>query len=199
MPGAPDAATRSRPGVFPATDSRRPRRAGAGPVGLQARWPSPGPSWPWDPPGLHGRPTGWCRRPSQESDTLPSCASHARRDRLAPSSSSSSSFQPDLRIAPCVPPCRACLVASLKVTLQAAHQAAPLAGRTMSHSSFQRSPLHCLGSRGVHVPRARRRDRFGDRSPTRLVRRLRGLAPPWRFTPPRPCPGVAPGFQSWGS
>jgi len=49
-----------------------------------------------------------------------------------------------------------------------------LARRTMSRSSFQRSPLHCLGSRGVHVPRARRRDRFGDRSPTRLVRRLRG-------------------------
>lgn len=68
-----------------------------------------------------------------------------------------------------------------------------------SRSSFQRSPLHCLASRGVHVPRARRRDRFGDRSPTRLVRRLRGLAPPWRFAPPRPCPGIAPGFQSWGS
>jgi hypothetical protein len=27
-----------------------------------------------------------------------------------------------------------------------------LACRTMSRSSFQRSPLHCLGSRGVHVP-----------------------------------------------
>jgi len=52
------------------------------------------------------------------------------------------------------------------------------ARRTMSPSSFQRSPLHCLGSRGVHVPRSRRRARFGDRSPTRLVHRLRGFAPP---------------------
>lgn len=60
-----------------------------------------------DPPGLHGRPTGWNRRPLQESGTLPSCASHARRTRLAPCSSSSSSFRPDLRITPWVLPCRA--------------------------------------------------------------------------------------------
>jgi hypothetical protein len=50
VPGAPGAATKPKLGVFPTTDSRRPRRAGAGPVGLQARWPSPGPSWPWGSP-----------------------------------------------------------------------------------------------------------------------------------------------------
>jgi hypothetical protein len=75
VPGSPGAATGPKPSVFPATDSRRPRRAGAGPVGHQARWPSPGPSWPWETPGLHGHPTGRFRRPLQESGTMPSCAS----------------------------------------------------------------------------------------------------------------------------
>ena len=49
------------------------------------------------------------------------------------------------------------------------------------------------------APRSRHRVRFGDRSPTRLLSRLRGFAPPWRFIPSRPCPGIAPDFQSWGS
>jgi hypothetical protein len=61
-----------------------------------------------------------------------------------------------------------------------------LARRTMSPSSFQRSPLHCVASRGVHVPRARRRAHFGDRSPTRLVRRLRGLDHPGGLLLPDP-------------
>ena len=36
----------------------RSGRAKAGPVGHLARWPLPGPSWPRDPPDLHGHPTG---------------------------------------------------------------------------------------------------------------------------------------------
>lgn len=85
-----------------------------------------------DPPGLHGRPTGWSRRPLQESGTSPSCASHARRTRLAPCSSSSSSFRPDLRITPWVLPCRARSAVSPKVP----REAAPLAGRTIVSFEF---------------------------------------------------------------
>jgi hypothetical protein len=100
--------------------------------------------------------------------------SRARRSRLTPVSSTSSSCRPD-----CWPDPTDCSGGLFQVLLARRSPRLPAARvlldrRTMSHSSFQRSPLHCLESRGVHVPRARRRDRFGDRSPTRLVRRLRG-------------------------
>lgn len=140
------------------------------------------------PPGGSG---GLCRNPGPSPRVL----HRARRTRLASVSSSSSSCQPNRTDCSACRPSRA----TSRYCTAVARDATPLADRTMSHSSFQRSPLHCIGSRGVHVPRARRRDRIGDRSPTRLVYRLRGLAPPWRIPPPRPCPGIAPGFQSWGS
>jgi hypothetical protein len=70
-------------------------------VELQARWPSPRPSWPWDPPGLHGHSTGWTRAPFQVLGCLALvCFSRARRSRLAPVSSTSSSCRPDCWIAP---------------------------------------------------------------------------------------------------
>jgi hypothetical protein len=48
--------------------ARRIQTDGAG-----ARWPLPGPSWPWDPPGLHGHSIG---RHRTRLDTIasPSCA-----------------------------------------------------------------------------------------------------------------------------
>lgn len=112
--------------------------------------------------------------------------SRARRSRLTPVSSTSSSCRPD-----CWNPPVDCSRGLLQVLLTRHSPRLPVARalldrRTMSHSSFQRSPLHCLESRGVHIPRARRRDRFGDRSPTRLVRRLRGSTHPGGFLLPDP-------------
>lgn len=154
---------------------------------LQARWPSPRPSWPWDPPGLHGHSTGWTRAPFQVLGCLALvCFSlvlddpDSRRSRLRRHRAG--------RTAGCP---AGSLPWSLQVHLTGRSPRLPaalalLVRRTMSRSSFQRSPLHCLGSRGVHVPRARRRDRFGDRSPTRLVCRLRGSSHPGGFLLPDP-------------
>jgi len=146
---------------------------------LQARWPLPRPSWPWDPPGLHGHSTGWTRAPFQVLGCLALvCFSlvlddpDSRRSRLR-------RHRAD----------RTAGLLQVHLTRRSSRLPAAralLACRTMSHSSFQRSPLHCLGSRGVHVPRARRRDRFGDRSPTRLVRRLRGSNHPGGLLLPDP-------------
>jgi hypothetical protein len=70
-------------------------------VELQARWPLPRPSWPWDPPGLYGHSTGWTRGPFQDLGCLALvCFSRARRSRLASVSSTSSSCRPDAWLAP---------------------------------------------------------------------------------------------------
>jgi len=64
--------------------------------------------------------------------------------------------------------------------------------RSISTSSFQRSPLHGIGSRRARVPRQRCRLRFGDRLPTDPACRLRGFAPPWprSSTLPGYCTGL---------
>jgi len=44
--------------IFPAVGLASSGARGSRTGGAQARWPSPRPSWPRDPPGLHGHSTG---------------------------------------------------------------------------------------------------------------------------------------------
>lgn len=185
--GSPDPATGLASDVFPMADSRQPARGSrtggaSGSLAFASTVVALGSPWPSR--SLHRVDS------SAFSGSRVPCPrvllSRARRSRLAPVSSTSSSCRPDCWFDPvdCSSERPQVHLTRRSPRLPAAR--ALLACRTMSRSSFQRSPLHCLGSRGVHVPRARRRDRFGDRSPTRLVRRLRGSNHPGGLLLPDP-------------
>lgn len=173
--GSPDPAIELAPDVFPVADSRQPARGSrtggaSGSLAFASTVMTLGSPWPLRSPhrvdssAFSGSRVP-CPRVLLSCSTIPTRAGLVyivivptgllvRTRRIAP---------------PRLP--------QVHLTRRAARSPATLAllaCRTMSRSSFQRSPLHCLESRGVHVPRSRRRDPFGGGLPTHLVCRLRG-------------------------